>query len=344
MFYRKILIICSFVIICSCGSKSDDIDDVIRLEDGTVVCTNTDTSITEGDNVVVEHPTNPILWKGSYTETTIKINFTIDVGTDGESEKFAFIFNKTDDCPKIARAYKFYDGNNDDISAVTEMQVLEFYIKDWKVDQLFSGLLYYKDPHTKEFVSRKFWIEFTEENFEIENTDYSFFSDCFGNQLPINIDLNTDGITDFIMTAEKTRDIGNTPKFNIYTIKLVSSNDNINQILSPKNQQSPYSVIFEAPFTSEDKKQYFNGVKNALDVFYEFDAPYQNYNFFLNNNLTNKEVLENNKEDYYIISMNLNNTTFYGWIKFKYSTANCNVEILETYLNPIAEEHISVAK
>lgn len=344
IFFRNLFTICFFLIICSCSSKPEEVeDDIIRLEDGTFLCSNTEVSITEGDNIVIESETNPVRWTGTYSENSIKINYTKSVGTDGESETYTFIFDKTDDCPEIERAYKFYDGSDDDISAVTEMQVLEFYVKQWKVDQLFSGLIYYKDPHTKEFVSIKFWVDFTEENFEAENTNYYFFSDCFGNKLPINIDINEDGVTDYKMISEETRDIGNTPQFNIYTIKLESTNQSENQILSPKNNQAPYSVIFEAPFTSENKKQYLNGAKSALDVFYEFDAPYQNFNYFLDNNLTNKKVLENNKVDYYIISMNLNDKIFYGWIKFEYSTENCNIEILETYLNPVSEEHISVS-
>ena len=339
---KKIFILLIFLTLYSCGSKSEEIDRIKRAEDGTVICTNTKESITKEDNIVIPHATDPVLWKGTYSETSIKISFTKDIGNDGESEKYAFIFNKTDYCPKIIRAYKFYNGNKVDVSAISEIDILSFNIKDWINDLKFSGIVTYKEPHNNHFVSRKFWIEFTEENKEIENTNYLFFSDCFGNKLPIKIDINKDGIIDYKMISEETRDIGNNPQFNFYTVKLISTNENKNQILSPISNITPHTVIYEAPFTSENKIQYMNDVRNALDVFYEFDAPYQNYNYFLNNNLTNKGILENNKNDYYIISMDFNNKRFYGWIKIHFNSSNCQIEILDTFLNTIPNQHITI--
>ena len=222
------------------------------------------------------------------------------------------------------------------------MDILEFYNHSWEKDSQFSGLLVYKDPHNKQLYSRKFWINFTENDNLIENTNFSFFDDYFDGKLPIDIDMDKNGSIDYKMIAEEKRDIGNTPQFNIYTIKLISTNENENLILSPLIKTSPYTVIYEAPFNSENKRQYINDVKNALDVFYEFDAPYQNYNYFLNNNLTNKDFLTNNKEDYYLVSLILGGKTFYGWIKFKFDMENYEVEILETFLNPTETEHIYV--
>jgi hypothetical protein len=138
--------------------------------------------------------------------------------------------------------------------------------------------------------------------------------------------------------------IGNKPQFNTYTIKLISTNEDENLILSPIITDGLYTVIYEAPFNSENKRQYKNDVKNALDIFYEFDAPYQNYNYFLNNNLTNKDFLNNNKEGYYIVRMNFGDKKFYCWVKFAYDSENYNIEVLETFLNPIETKHIYVNK
>ena len=340
---RTLLFILIILLLNACSSKSEVAEDIDQIDNpDIIICSDTDIAISAEDNIVIQHATNPVVWKGTYNETSVQINFTKGVGASNETEKFTFVFNKVNNCLEKDRAYKFYDGQADDVSAITEVEVLEFYTKEWELDKKFTGLIVYIDPHDKQQYSRKFWIEFTAENKEIENTDYLLFSDCFENKLPIDIDPNNDGIVDFKMIYELTRDIGNKPQFNIYSIKLVSTNESENAILSPKNTQSPYSVVFEAPFTSDDKRQYFNGVKAALDVFYEFDAPYQDYNFFLNNNLTYQKTLENNKEDYYIISMNLGNDTFYGWIKFNFNSSNCVVEIEEIYLNPVANEHVSV--
>jgi hypothetical protein len=326
----------------SCSSK--EVAQEMEEEEVEIIinCTNTSISISEQDNIVINHATNPVVWVGTYNDNTVKIKYTKSAGVDNETETLVFIFNKVNSCLQLERGFKFYDGKEVDVSAITEIDVSEFYTKEWEIDKKFSGIVTYLDPHDKNTYSRKFWVEFTNQNFEVEDTNYSLFNNCFTDKLPVEIDLNKDEIVDFKITYELTRDIGNRPKYNKYNIKLISTNETENQILSPTKGQSPYFVIFEAPFTSEGTRQYFNGVKSDLDVFYEFDAPYQSYNYFLHNNLTNKATLENNKEDYYIVKMGLDNKEYYGWIKFKFNSTNCDVEVLDTFLNPTASEHVSV--
>jgi hypothetical protein len=308
----------------------------------TINCSNTDISITAEDNIVVNHATNPVRWEGTYTDTTVKIHYTIPAGVNEETETFVFVFNKIDSCLKIERGFKFYNGGEDDISALTEMNVTEFYTKEWETNKKFTGNVVYTDPHDKQVYSKKFWLEFTENNKEIVQTEFKTFESCFGNTFPLDIDMNNDGIVDYQLGFEETRDIGNTPKYNRYTIKLISTNEAENQILSPRKTQGPYSVLFQAPFTSENTRQYFNEVKSSLDVFYEFDEPYSSYNYFLSNNLTYKSFFENDRDDYYIIKMGLNNQDYYGWIKFNFDSTTCTAEILDTFLSTQADTDISI--
>jgi hypothetical protein len=343
IYLKYVLTFLSLFLLFSCSSKENyEIEEEEEDEPEVVMnCANTNINISEEDNIIIQHATNPVVWEGTYNETTVKISFTIPIGT--ESETSTFIFNKVDGCLNIKRAFKFYDGNQVDVSAITEMVVSEFYTKEWEIDKKFTGNVIYTDPHDKQVHSRKFWTTFTEADLEIENTTYALFNDCFGPKLPIDLDINTDGIVDYKIISERVRDVGNTPQFNQYTIKLISTNQNENHILSPIKNQAPYSVIFEPPFTSENKRQYFNGVKNALNVFYEFDAPYQGYNYFLNNDLTYKNFFENDKDDYYIIRMGLGNEEYFGWIKFTFNSSDCSIGVLDTYLNGEASEHISVS-
>jgi hypothetical protein len=338
MLLRHLLILLLSYIFFSCSSSENigpeaDPDLIIN-------CSNTEINVSEGDNIVIPHATNPVIWEGTYNDNRVKISYTKPIVT--ESETFTFVFEKVGNCLKTERAFKLYDGKQVDVSAITEMNVSEFYIKEWEVDKKFAGILIYTDPHDKQEYSHKFWLDFTEENKETESTNYALFDDCLGSKLPIDIDINTDGIVDFKMISEKVRDVGNTPQFNRYVIKLVSTYENENQILSPKRNESPYTVIFEPPFTSENTRQYFNEVKNALDIFYEFDAPYQSFNYFLNNRLTYKGFLENEKEDYYLIKMRLDDNEYYGWIHIKFNSSSCTVAILDTYLSPNPDEHVSV--
>lgn len=333
-----LFIIC-FCISCSTSNTSEIID---NNSTNGLACFTTDISISKADNVVIADAINPITWKGSYNDDSVTISFTRHVSADGETETKAFIFNKTTDCLTKNRAYKFYNGENVDVSAVTAMDLSELYIKEWVNNKKLSGLLVYTDPHNKITYSRKFYVEFTLDDFQAEFTNFTIFEACIGANLPIEIDMNSDGITDFKLTYDQEDDIGNTPKFKKYTIELETTSIYKNKILSPIKNQEPYLIVHEPPFSSENKIHYPSGVKNALDIFYEYEAPYQNFNYFLDNTLTYGSTLNNNKEDYFIISMALNNLTYYGWIRFNLKTSNCNVEVLDTYLNANANEHVSV--
>jgi len=338
MLLRNLLLVLLAYLFFSCSSITAPEEE--ENPDGLVNCSNIEINISAGDNIVIPHATNPVIWEGTYNENSVKISYTKPIDT--ESETFTFVFEKAGNCLKIERAFKFYDGKQVDVSAITAINVSEFYTKEWETDKKLTGLLIYTDPHDKQEYTHKFWLEFTEENYATENTNYALFEDCLSSKLPIDIDVNKDGFVDYKMIAEKVRDVGNIPQFNRYVMKLISTNENENQILSPRRNQGPYTVLFEPPFTSENTRQYFNEVKNALDIFYEFDAPYQSFNYFLNNRLTYKEFLANEKEDYYLIKMGLDAEEYYGWIQFKFNSETCTVEIIDTYLNPNADEHISV--
>jgi hypothetical protein len=310
--------------------------------DENLQCITKSLQITENDSIAISNATNPVIWKGFFNTTNVYINFTKIVGDDGETEKFTTVFSKDNNCLKIDRAYKFYDGKQVDISAITQVDIKNFTIQDYKIDEQFSGIISYVDPHDKETYTRKFWIELQPEIPENDTAEFLTFGTCIGNKIPINIDVNADILIDFKLIAEETKDIGNKPKFSYFTIKLVSTNTAINQILSLKRANSPYFVVFEPPFSSENTQQYFGGVKNELDVFYQFEAPYKKYNYFLSNNLTYKEILSNNLKDYFVISIFIGGKKYFGWIQFQLNTATCSVEIKEIFLNSTPNEHVFV--
>lgn len=135
--FTLLLIIC-LTISCSTSETSEVID---NWPIDAIECVTTDISVSEEDNVVTPHATNPVVWEGSYNDETITISFTTPVGNDGETETKAFIFDKKDDCLTKNRAYEYYNGENVDISALTEMEVPEFYIKEWVVDEKLTGFV-----------------------------------------------------------------------------------------------------------------------------------------------------------------------------------------------------------
>ncbi|PQJ77708.1 hypothetical protein [Polaribacter porphyrae] len=336
MIFRIISVFFLIVVSTSCSSspEKEDIEDT----NDTINCTTTDINITELDSIVI-HNSNPSIWKGSFSDNEIKIQFTTIIGVDDETENYTFILSKVNNCLKKERAYKFYDGKLVDVSAVTEMDILEFYVKDWEVNTYFSGLIVFRDPHNKRLYSKKIWID----NFDAEEVTSQnlVFDDCLGVKLPIEIDVDEDNITDFILGFEESRNIGNTPKFNTYTLKLISTSTK-NKILSPIKNTEPYTIVFQPPFSSENTKQYFGGVKSELDIFYEYDTPYENYNYFLSNNLTYRGILQNNTPDYFVISKEIDGKEHYGWIKFELDTSNCVASVLFAYLNSNPETHVQI--
>ncbi|MDD7913040.1 hypothetical protein [Polaribacter ponticola] len=346
MYFRNILFILFFALFFSCESQNEKQDEIVEVIDETIdetiECSNATTIITEDDAIAIPSDTNPVYWIGNYNSSLIQINFTKEIGFDNATERLSFVFKKINNCLELDYAYKYYDGKLVDVSAITEMEIYDFSIQDWDEDKKLSGDVTYKDPHNGQFYTRKFWLEFSSNDYIEEPTNFKLFSECYLDKLPIEIDMNNDGNIDFNLSYTEIRNYGSKPAYTEYTFHLISSNNDINFILSPKRNSSPYIVLFETPFSSEDTKQYFNGVKKALDVFYEFDAPYQKYNYFLNNNLTYRSKLKNNSEDYFVVSLTLNGNQYFGWIKFSFNTDNCSVEVLDTYLNPTPNQNINV--
>lgn len=336
-FYPFIAVLLLSTIFSSC----EEAPKVVKNEP-KIVCNVSDIEISDAHKIAVPNNDSPIFWQGTYTDTSVKISYTLQAGTDGETETLNFVFLKKESCLQLYYAYKYYYGAVGDISAITEMDVFDFKMKDWEIDKKFTGQLIYQDFHDKQTYTIKFWVDLTEDHYETTNTNYTYFSDCLLPKLPINIDVDKDGTFDYAIMYEAGRDRGNNPNYNFYDIKLVSTDEEKNEILASKNGKEPYPIIFEVPFSTENAQTYSSGLKNTLEVFYEFDAPYENYNFFLNNNLTYKNTLNNDKEDYFLIKMNFGDKKFFGWIKFKFDALHCNIEILETFLNPIETKPVSL--
>lgn len=301
------------------------------------VCNIVDINLSEGDSIAHVSPTKDYYWTGFEDDTYININYAYKVGNFNESEKFSFIIKKGN-CLTIDYAYKFYDGKFYDVSALTIMEVLDFGYQTHISKKLITGFVSFKDPHSKEIITKKFWV-----NLKTKPTEEApiYFKNCIGNQIPIAIDMNKDGITDFSFETEIIENKSNKPNFKRYKVYL-KSNQASNGILSPIKNNPPYTVIFEAPFTSQNTQIYITDVKDELDIFYEFAAPFESYNFWVNNGLTYSELLTNSKEDYYLVSLRQGTFVYYGWIKFRFLVRNCQIQVLDTYLHPIANQHISV--
>jgi hypothetical protein len=93
-----------------------------------------------------------------------------------------------------------------------------------------------------------FWVEFNEENYETKDTNYTYFSDCLLNKLPIDIDVDKDGKTDYKIIYEEKRGVGNRPQLNSYAIKLTSACEEKNKILALKTGPYAYLIVLKLLF------------------------------------------------------------------------------------------------
>ena len=66
--------------------------------------------------------------------------------------------------------YEYYYGSYFDVSAITKMPIFDLEIKDWDIDKKITGQITYRDHHDKQVYKTKFWLEFTEDDYEIEDT------------------------------------------------------------------------------------------------------------------------------------------------------------------------------
>lgn len=332
------IFLCTVVLVFTLGCNTVEETEEIPLNEDN--CTSAlALNVTEENSIAVANNT-PVFWEANYSDTLVRLFFKVPVGTDGESETFYFLLEKTEHCLTIDRGYKYYDGGVADISAITAMDIKQLFIQEWRIDEFLAGEIVYTDPHDKLTYSKKLWVNLIEADYATD--DFQFFAPCLGDQFPIDIDINNDGNVDFSFEIDRIDDIGNSPKFSSYTLLLKSTNLDENQILSPINNKEPYAVIFEPPFSSQNTRQYFNGLKSQLDVFYEFETPYEEYNFFLSNLLTYYDVLNNETDDYYLIKKVIDNQEYYGWIKFRLVVDECKFELLDTFLSNTPNQAIFV--
>lgn len=297
-------------------------------------------NVSAKDSIAVERDAKNIIWQGIFNATQIELFYNIPIGSAGENETLQFILNKTDNCLEIERAYKFYDGADVDISAVTAVNFKQLFVQEWVKDEFFAGVFVYEDPHDKITYTKKVWVNLTVDTTKEQNS--LDFNSCLGDKLPIAIDLDEDGTTDFELTYETTNDIGNNPRFTKYNLLLKSTDLDANQILSPQKNKAPYFVVFEPPFTSENTKQYFNGVRKDLDIFYEYESPYEIFNYFVSNRLTYYHTLTNETPDYFLVKLIRDNKDYFGWVNVSVNVQDCSIEVLQSYLSKSPNEIVRV--
>jgi hypothetical protein len=276
-----------------------------------------------------------MIWKGKYSENSVEVNFSVK-GWEGETDLVGFVFSKKNNCIELDYAYYAFfggccDGSSRSLLSVKYINIDSFTIQEYIEDEKLVGQITFLNPNTQNLVTIKFSYIFTPDDYFDSNTTDITFNDCIGTNFPINIDLNSDNVYDFSITLDDTDLL---PDGTTHTIQINSLNENT--ILSTLTR---YRIILEPPFSSSDSpgSSYINNYN--LGIFREYTPPLQSFNFWFPNSFWR---YKNNIDGYIVIKFEEGGLFYYGWIKIKIDYEDCIFEIVETYINPTPNEHISV--
>jgi hypothetical protein len=277
-----------------------------------------------------------MIWKGKYSENSVEVNFSVK-GWEGETDLVGFVFRKKNNCIELDYAYYSFfggccDGSSYSLLSVNYINIDSFTIQEYIEDDKLVGQITFLNPNTQTLVTIKFSYIFTPDDYFDSNISDVTFNDCFDTNFSINIDLNSDNINDFSITHNETDLL---PDGTTHTIQINSLNENT---ISTKYIFLPHKIIFEPPFSSFISLGSNDITNHNLGRFSEYTSPLQNFNYWH----STEGATYNNIDDYIIVKVEKDGLFYYGWIKIKIDYEDCIFEIVETYINPTPNEHISV--
>ena len=346
MFKKLLLLLLTIILFVSC----------LKDDNETLQCYYSDLGITEANGTFYGtsfSPHNGLKdWTGRFSEEFVEIYVTLRADhLHPQTKDLGFVFKKTENCPQFYYAYVDTEGYFRTRIGVNDIKVLGVYIQEWIEDKKFVGKIRYENEYGFEKV-KNFWVEFTTDNYYNFNYNSQTIENCITNITPVNIDMNNDGIIDFTFQ----NDVNTIPLGKYSKIKALPKNNNYILVSSYRPASVYYiplkTIIFETPFTTSGKteSQHLDHPENVLGLLIDYSKPYDRFNYwfsetevgYYNPNFPDSTFFGNNNDDYILVKLEKDGLYYYGWIKIKVNYANCQFEVLETYLNPNPNEHVSV--
>jgi hypothetical protein len=278
-----------------------------------------------------------IQWQVRYFENDVELSYWGGhCGDDCKLQK-VFMFKKTNGCIAFnyafSRANHLYNGID-----VNEINVpIVFQLQEWIENEKFAGQLLIDDV-----ITHNFWITQTPDDsyFIPDFPVFEAFESCLQDQLPVAIDMNHDGISDFEFGFDKFQDIARVPPRSFSYVTTTSLSEP-NQLLI----DSEFNVVYSTErgsITSQNKNTI-----NAIDIglFTNFNPPYSQFNnwkSFANAGVFDPEIINYNASNYLLVKMILDNEDYYGWVNFSIDFNNCILTVHQTYLNDVPNEHVVI--
>lgn len=345
------LLVCSIAII-SCTKENLN----------TSSCTIPNLGVTNQDTAVVTNGrVSP--WKVRYTETEIELYRTTIPQLHGEHDTIGYVFRKVTNlrglntCLEFSYGYRHGTGayGNIDIGktvSITKAPVYSYQIQQWVENERLVGQLVVPTNLFGGITTLKFWVEYDEDDYyEYENNTPSA-SECIDPFVPIHIDINNDGVNDFSFKNE-VLDYSSANIFNlsrkINSFKVIPLNNNSILYKVPLDFSN---LVFEPPFSTQNasETQMPHFTNNTLAILEEFEPPYDRFDYWHFHNVSihyyhpdhPQYGFANDIDDYILVKLEKDGQYYYGWIKLLVKNHECVFEVLETYINPVANQHVSV--
>ena len=331
MFKKLFLLFLTIALFVSC----------LKDDNETLQCYYSDLGITEANgSSFLTNNGRRINWKVRHSEKFIEIYYFYGPSNGhGEYWEKGHLFERNNNCSKYLLSYNKGFGWYENLLEVRGNLNTNVVLQDWGNNGVFSGKFFNDNS------SSNFWVKLDTNSYYNFNNNIQTTKNCIDLVTPQNIDMDGDGITDYQL-LKKEQIIG--------TQQVSSLNNSVNIEALNNNsilKGNTIGILNEIPFSSNNQISNIHESNNILGLLIDFEPPFDRYNFWYSDHHYGinyyypyfpHKGFANNKDDYILVKLERDGLYYYGWIKIKVNYANCQFEVLETYLNPNPNEHVSV--
>lgn len=338
---KSILSLFVLLTLFSCNNEPLGFTEIDTELTQNIVCVTQDLGLTTVNITTPINTNNGIEekdWYVEYTVNTVELFYYFSCGIECASKQY-YVFDKTADCLTFSHAYTTSKDLYSPYTIVSEtQQTMTFLLQEWVEDTKLVGEINYTDAASGNFIQKQFWIDILPSNFYVQEP-YIAFNNCFGQQNPIAIDVNNDGINDFVIDYSTVTNTTATPNLESSPIILNSAQPE-NKILRRtffgdfilEGDNTPYNTEFTGgPLTEA-----------TIATYKDYEAPYKNNNHWESTYLESFLSAVDFNSDYIIVTVNIDGLDYYGWINFSLDLANCTLIINNTYLSSTPNQHFII--
>lgn len=335
---KKIFLLFISIILANCSNDSDDNTNQVscQMEFQNLGITESSSTISVD---LFPWLTEEVAWGVKYSNDVLELSYGYNCG-DECSMDYYFMFDINDTCISFDYAYNVSTdfGTYMYHNVYLNNSTFKLDVQEWIPNEKFVGrLLENNDDGATEY---NFYTQFNNDDyFDTSSIDYLSFEGCMDTILPYNIDINSDGQADFSFdSSEELVQNMNQLAYTETTIYFKSLNETSNKIMINSSFEDFHFSSNILPVNSESFTEETTSGDFGYYADFVSDTPYpfQQYNYL------GFDYLNGYEDDYIMIKMQMDGAWHYGYVRFNMSINGCSLNIIETYLNPVPNEHFII--